>query len=107
MINKQITVLLLLYKTPNKLIKNLKVYKNFDLIILDQSNDFILKNKLKKLLPNIKYYKVTKKNVGFAKGINFLVKKVKTKFFLCTQPDVLISEKSIIDLKYFFKFSLI
>ena len=48
MINKQITVILLLYKTPNKLIKNLKVYKNFDLIILDQSNDFILKKKLKK-----------------------------------------------------------
>lgn len=104
MINKQITVILLLYKTPNKIIKNLKVYKNFDLIILDQSNDFILKKKLKKLLPNIKYYKVTKKNVGFAKGINFLVKKVKTKFFLCTQPDVLISEKSIIDLKRSFRF---
>ena len=67
MINKQITVILLLYKTPNKIIKNLKVYKNFDLIILDQSNDFILKKKLKKLLPNIKYYKVTKKKCRFCK----------------------------------------
>ena len=45
MINKQITVILLLYKTPGKLIKNLIVYKNFNLIILDQSNDLILKKK--------------------------------------------------------------
>lgn len=99
MINKQITIVLLLYKTPSNVIKNLKVYKNFNLLILDQSNDFQLKKKLKKLLPNIKYYKVTTENLGFAKGVNFLVKKVKTKYFLCTQPDVIVSERDILNLK--------
>ena len=99
MINNQITVILLLYKTPNHVIENLKTYKNFNLLILDQSDDFLLKKKLNKLLPNILYYKVTKKNLGFAKGVNFLIKKVKTKYFLCTQPDVIISEKNILNLK--------
>ena len=94
-----ISIILLLYNTPQEKIKNLLNYKNFNIFILDQSNDHITKKKLKKLLPNIKYYKITKHNNGFAKSINFLIKKVKTKFFLCTQIDVLINKKTIINLK--------
>ena len=94
-----ITVILLLYKTPINLLQNLKVYKDFKIIILDQSNDFKLKQRLKTILPNIIYYKVTDTNRGFGAGINFLVNKVRTKFFLCTQPDVKISKKSILELK--------
>ena len=40
--------------------------------------------------------------MGFAKAINLLSKKVKTKYFLCTQPDVKIDIKSIIDLRKIF-----
>ena len=94
-----ITIILLLYKTPHKIIKNLKVYSKFKILILDQSNDQIIKPKIKKVLPNILYYKITDKNKGFAKGINLLSKKVKTKYFLCTQPDVKINLRSIINLK--------
>ena len=46
-------------------------------LILDQSNDYNLKKKIKKFLPNIKYYKISSKNLGFAKGVNFLTSKVK------------------------------
>ena len=42
---------------------------------------------------------MTKKNLGFAKDINFLAKKVKTKYFLYAQPDVIVSEKNILNLK--------
>jgi GT2 family glycosyltransferase len=94
-----ISIIILLYNTPQDKIRNLLIYKEYNIFILDQSNDHITKKKLIKLLPNIKYYKVTKKNNGFAKGINFLIKKVKTKFFLCTQIDVLINKKSIVELK--------
>jgi len=101
---KDITIIILLYNTPEKALKEFANYKKFKIAILDQSNDLQTKRKLKKLLPNIVYYKVTNQNDGFAKGINFLVKKVKTKFFLCTQPDVKISVKSIYKLKkVFFK----
>jgi len=94
-----ITIIILLYKTPIKLIKNFKAYKKFKVIILDQSNDKVFKKKLLKILPNIKNYTLSKKNFGFAKGVNKLVKKVKTKYFFCTQADVSISEKSILELK--------
>jgi GT2 family glycosyltransferase len=101
--SKDITVVILLYNTPHNLVKNLLVYKDFNILILDQSNDLILKTKLFKLLPNIKYYKVTNKNLGFATGINYLVNKVKTKYFLCTQVDVLLTKKDIFNLTKTFK----
>ncbi|MDB9746908.1 glycosyltransferase [Candidatus Pelagibacter sp.] len=99
MIKSDISIILLLYNTPSEKIQNLLNYKNFNIFILDQSNDYNTKKIINKLLPNIKYYKVTKHNNGFAKSINFLAKKVKTKFFLCTQIDVLINSKSIMELK--------
>jgi len=101
--SKDITVVVLLYNTPHNLVKNLLVYKDFNILILDQSNDLILKTKLLKLLPNIKHYKVTNKNLGFATGINYLVNKVKTKYFLCTQVDVLLTKKDIFNLTKTFK----
>ena len=97
--NSDITIVLLLYNTPLTLIKNLEKLKKFEIIILDQSNDFHFKKKVTKVLPNIKKYYLSKNNIGFAKGINSLVKKVKTKYFFCTQPDVFINEKSIVELK--------
>ena len=97
--NKDISIILLLYKTPKKLLKNLENYRNFKILILDQSNDKELKNWVKNKFKKIQFFGSLDKNVGFAKGINFLVKKVKTKFFLCTQPDVLISDNSIKILK--------
>tara|TARA_B110001452_G_scaffold41204_1_gene31596 strand:- start:52 stop:858 length:807 start_codon:yes stop_codon:yes gene_type:complete len=94
-----ITILLLLYRTPLKLLENFGVYKNFKVIVLDQSNDKIFKKKLLRVLPNISKYILSKKNRGFSKGINLLVKQAKTKYFFCSQADVSIDEKSILQLK--------
>ena len=103
MLYNDITVVILLYKTPSKILKNLNSYKKFKVIILDQSNDKLIKDKVIKILPKIIYYKITKKNNGFAKSINYLSTKVKTKFFLCTQPDVKINLESILRLRRVFK----
>jgi len=97
--NKEITVILLLYNTPENLIKNLKNYAKFKILILDQSNDIKLKKKIQNKFHNIEFYKVRDRNEGFSKGINYLIKKVKTKYFLCTQPDILFKNKSIQELK--------
>ena len=96
---KDISVVILLYQTPKNVVKNLFNYSGLNLYILDQSNDYELKKKIKSIFPNIKYYGVTNDNKGFSKGINFLIKKVKTKYFLCTQPDTIISKSSIFKLK--------
>ena len=65
--NSDITIILLLYKTPLRLIKNLEPLKKFKIIILDQSNDIYFKKKVTKILPNIKSYYLSKNNIGFAK----------------------------------------
>ena len=96
---KDISIIILLYKTPDKLLENLRKYKNFKILILDQSNNLTNKIYLKKFLPNIQYYGLTNKNMGFAKAQNFLIKKVKTRYFFSTQPDVDISINSILNLK--------
>lgn len=97
--NKDITVILLLYNTPENLIKNLKNYSKYKILILDQSNDIKLKKKIQNKFKNIEFYKVTDENGGFSKGINYLIKRVKTKYFLCTQPDIIFKKKSIQKLK--------
>ena len=97
--HKDITVVLLLYKTPKKLLKNFKSYKSFNILILDQSNDLKTKKSLEEILPNIKYYGITKTNKGYAKAQNYLIKKVKTKYFFSTQSDISLSANSILKLQ--------
>jgi GT2 family glycosyltransferase len=97
--NKDITVVVILYKTPLKKIINLIEFKNFKLIILDQGSPYNSKKKIQKII-NFKFkYYFFKKNLGLSKGINFLIKKTKTKYCLITEPDIFIKEKSVINLK--------
>ena len=46
--SSNISVVILFYRTPEKVITRLKNYKGFDIYILGQSNDLELKKKLKK-----------------------------------------------------------
>ena len=43
---------------------------------------------------NVSYYS-SNKNIGLSKASNFLLSKVKTKFCLFTQPDIIIKDDSI------------
>ena len=40
----EITIIMLLYKTPAKLLRRLSILRNFKIIILDQSDDYKTKN---------------------------------------------------------------
>lgn len=93
-----LTVILTLYKTPKNNLQYLTNYKKFKTLVFDQEgkieNEKILRKKFGKKL---KYFS-SKKNIGLSKASNFLLSKVETKFFLFTQPDVLITESSINEL---------
>ena len=55
-----ITVIFPLFKTPHKLINRFEQYRSLKLVILDQSNDQALKNKILKILflqMKAQYYK--------------------------------------------------
>lgn len=102
-LKKDITVIVILYKTPGDRILNLKQYKNFHLIILEQGSLNSSKKMIQKILGfKFKYFHF-KKNLGLSKGINFLIKKTKTKYCLITEPDIFINERSILKLKSIIK----
>ena len=97
--NRDISVIVILYNTPLKKIISLKQYKNFRLIILEQGSILKSKKEIQKLLGfKFRYYH-SKKNLGLSKGINFLIKKTKTKYCMITEPDIIINESSILKLK--------
>ena len=93
--NKDITVILTLYKTPKKKLVNLNNYRNFKTILFNQNSNISNRKELKKILNFEFLYFSSKKNIGLSKASNFLLKKVKTRYCLFTQADVKISEKSI------------
>ena len=96
---KDITVIVILFNTPFKKIINLKQYKNFNLIIFEQGTQQSSIREIKKILDFKFNYFYSKKNLGLSKGMNFLIKKTKTKYCFITEPDISIEEKSIINLK--------
>tara|TARA_B100001063_G_scaffold241351_1_gene268088 strand:- start:376 stop:1176 length:801 start_codon:yes stop_codon:yes gene_type:complete len=97
--NRDITIIITLYKTPIKVLKNLEQYRNFKVLIFEQEGSLDSKKKLGESLNiNFNYY-YSKKNIGLSKASNILLKKVKTKYCVFTQADIEISFKSIIALK--------
>lgn len=100
---KNITVIITLYKTPLNQLQNLKNYKSFKLIIFEQEGSEFSRNKIKNFLGrNFEYY-FSKKNIGLPKASNFLFKKIKTKYFLFTQADIVIQKEAILKLSKIFK----
>ena len=82
-----LTIIIVSYKSSTILLNCLNNIKKFNKIfILDNSNDKNLKFKVKKKFPKVKFY-LSKKNLGYPRGNNFLLKKVKTKYVLLLNPD--------------------
>ena len=98
-----ITVIITLFKTPEKKIYQLNQYKDYKVILFAQLGSLNDKKRLKKILKyNFKYY-FSPKNLGLSRSSNFLLSKVKTKYCLFTQPDILINNSSINNLKKLLK----
>ena len=97
--DRDISIIVILYNTPTYRISNLKQYKNFQLIILEQGPLKNSKKKIEEILGFKFKYFYSKKNLGLSKGINFLIKKTKTKYCMITEPDIFINKKSILKLK--------
>ena len=86
-IGKKITIILIAYKSEkliNAFVK--KIPNTIKVIIIENSNNFLLKWKIEKKYKNIKVY--IRKNEGVSVSINYAVKKTKTEFFLQISPDI-------------------
>ena len=95
MSNKDITAVITSFKSENKILNCIKsLGKNFQIIVIENSNDKKLKEKLEKDYPNLKCI-LSDKNLGYAKGNNLGLTHVKTKYALIINPDAEVNSKSI------------
>tara|TARA_B100000795_G_scaffold258867_1_gene233338 strand:+ start:512 stop:1360 length:849 start_codon:yes stop_codon:yes gene_type:complete len=93
--NNEITIVLISHKSKNLIINFVKnIYKKFNIIVIDNSNDVNLQKEIKKNYPNIIIKLIV--NNGYGSSINYASKLIKTKYFLISNPDVEgINEKNI------------
>ena len=94
-LKNKITIIIVLYRENYKLLsKTLDKIRDFRKIIIDNSNNVELKNKVEANF-EIEKYILNKKNIGFSSGYNQGVKLCETDFSLILGPDCIIDNKSV------------
>ena len=95
MIQENLTILIILYEENLEVIKKcLDQLKKFKVIIIDNSNDNKLKNKIIKNYEIYKYF-LNKKNVGFSKAANQGIFECDTEYLLLLGADCLMTHSDI------------
>ena len=95
---QDLTIIIVLYQEKIELIKKcLNKIKNFKIIIIDNNNDKILRNKINSEFKIYKYI-LNEKNIGFTKAANMAINLCDTKYILNINADCLIEENAILEL---------
>jgi len=96
---KDITIVIVSYKSKNKVLNILKKTKNLcKFIIIENSEDINLKKEIiQSFNKNIRV--ILSKNIGYGNGVNLASKYVKTRYFLAFGPDI--NPLSLFDLNEF------
>ena len=96
-IYKKITIVIVLYNSTDIVLECFKSIKNFRIIIVDNGKNEKILKKIENDF-NIEKIIISKKNVGFGKGVNSAIDYIQTDFFLMLNPDTTIDKESLIDL---------
>ena len=95
-----ITVVITTFKSESKIYDCLNsINPSVKIIVIENSNNLKFKEKLEIEYPNLKCY-LAGENLGYAKGNNFGLKKVQSKFALIINPDARLGDSA---LENFFK----
>ena len=95
---KDITVGIVTFRSEKVIFKCLKSLENIKkIIIIDNSNDLILKEKINKIYPHINFI-LSKKNNGYGSGNNKIFRLAKTSHVLVLNPDTILSKNCINEL---------
>ncbi len=90
-----ITIIIVLYRENYKILyKTLDKIRDFKKIIIDNSNNAVLKNEVEANF-EIEKYILNKENTGFSAGYNQGIKLCETDFLLILNPDCIMDNKSI------------
>ena len=100
--NNEITIVIVSYKSKNKILNFLRKIKiNFKVIIIENSNDFTIKDDLNKISQNIDIFFTG--NIGYGCSANYARKKINTKYFFLFNPDLIGVDNYMIE--YFLKYA--
>ena len=92
--NRSVTVVIPSYKSNKKIINHVKsISKKTKIIIVENSQDKKLKDKLEKKNKNVKV--ILRNNIGYGNAINHASKLIKTKYFFAINPDTKIYKNTI------------
>ncbi len=95
MSNKDLTAIITSFRSENKILNCIKsLGKDLKIIVIENSNDIQLKDKLENEYPNLKCI-LSEKNLGYAKGNNLGLSFVKTKYALIINPDAEVDDQAI------------
>ena len=93
--NKDITVVITSFKSEKKIINCINsIGKDIKIIVIENSNDKVLKEKLEKEYYNLKCV-LSDQNLGYAKGNNLGLSMVSTKYALIINPDAEVHSQAI------------
>ena len=93
--NKDITAVITSFRSENKILNCIEsLGKDIKIIVIENSNNARLKEKLEKEFSNLKCI-LSDENLGYAKGNNLGLSLVKTKFALIINPDAAAHEDTI------------
>ena len=89
-----VTIGIVTYKSESVIFNCLKSIKKIkNIIIFDNSNDLQLKYKIKKKYPNIRF-ELSKKNLGYGGGNNFILNISTTPYVFILSPDIILKNNS-------------
>jgi len=90
---KDITIIIVSYKSEKMITRNLEIIKKFPTIIINNSRS----DKFNTLIDNFKNIKLITPdlNLGYGRANNLGVNQSKTPYFLIVNPDILLNEKLI------------
>ena len=93
--SKELTIVIVTFKSEDKIFDCLKSISNeIQVIVVENSNNHILKNKLEENFSNVKCI-LTGENKGYAVANNIGLKLVKTKYGLVLNPDTIMGKEAI------------
>ncbi len=95
MTNKNITIIINTFKSEDKIFDCLSsIDSSYQIIIIENSNNNMFKNQIEEKYSNVQCF-LAGENLGYAKGNNLGLSKVKSKYALILNPDAIIEKETI------------
>ena len=104
---KSLTVVILTCKTSEKILNDCirSIHPSINIFIIENSNNISFKKKIKKKYPKIRVF-LTGSNLGYGGGNNYGLKRVKTKYALICNPDIIFKKNFFNEVNNYLKHKL-